>query len=176
MCSISGRIWNSGSLTTEFLAGFPLKTRMTGLNIRWADLGRIKPKSAQSLSWCLRKTKSNKKKSVFYKICIWLITHHLRRAKITPLPQWNSPHSTLFIHRVKPQNIDFLKNLEFYMVFCTVLYSTAQYSTVLHGNLLRLSWSTVDQLNEAHQLSLCWGLLYGWAMTFPQFQKRSKGM
>ena len=27
------------------------------------------------------------KKSSFYKICILLITHHLRRAKITPLPQ-----------------------------------------------------------------------------------------
>ena len=51
--------------------------------------------------------------------------------------------------------------------YCTVLYSTVlysvQYCTVLHStvqycNLLRLSWSTVDQLNEAHQLSLCWCL------------------
>ena len=68
------------------------------------------------------------KKSIFYKICILLITHHLRRAKITPLAQWNSPHSTLYIHRVKPQKIDFLKNLEFYTIFCTVQYCTALYS------------------------------------------------
>ena len=79
------------------------------------------------------------KKSSFYKICILLITHHLRRAKITPLPQWKSPHSTLYIHRVKPQKIDVLKNLEFYMVFCTVQYCTALYSTVQHCTVLYIA-------------------------------------
>ena len=85
-------------------------------------------------------------KNRFYNLCILLITHHLRRAKITPLPQWKSPHSTLHIHRVKPQKIDILKNLEFYTGFCTVqnctvLYSTVQYSTVQYCTVL---YSTVQ--------------------------------
>ena len=38
------------------------------------------------------------------------MAHHLRRSKITPLPQWSFLHSSLYIRRVKPQKIDILKS------------------------------------------------------------------